>query len=229
MIAHIKFFLSAGHETSAITLTWALIELARHPDIQQKLREELQHFSNSDPTWDQLKSDLPLLDATVYETLRLYPALRELIKTAAEDDVIPLSSSIVNASGEMVDFVLVPKGTTIILPNVFFNRSEEFWGPDAQEFVPERWLREFTPSAKEIRGHRHLFTFSDGPKRCLGMDFAVAELKAALSVLIRSFTFELPDGPDTKLDLHLGILPRPKLAGESSAVMPMRVKQVMIC
>ena len=50
--------------------------------------------------------------------------------------------------------------------------------------------------------------------------------QAALSVLIRNFSFELIDGPNTKLEKHVAILPRPKLAGETTALLPMRVRQV---
>jgi len=209
-----------------ITAQWALIELARHPEIQQGLREELQQFVLDDPSWDQLKSSLPLLDAVVHETLRLYPPLQMSLRTAAEDDVIPLSNPIRTSSGELVESIMVTEGTIMMLPHVFFNRSEEYWGPDAKEFVPDRWLRELKYPAKEIRGHRHLLTFADGQKICLGKDFAITELKAALSVLIRNFTFELPDGVETKLDFHLGILTRPKVAGEAGAAVPMRVRQV---
>jgi cytochrome P450 len=51
---------------------WALIELARRPEVQEKLREELRQFSGSDPTWDQLMHGLPYLNAIAYETLRLH-------------------------------------------------------------------------------------------------------------------------------------------------------------
>jgi len=80
--------------------------------------------------------------------------------------------------------------------------------------------------AKEIQGHRHILTFSDGPRTCLGRSFALAEFKAVLSVLIRSYTFELPDGPTTKIDKHPSILPRPKVSGEVGAKVPMKIKRV---
>jgi cytochrome P450 len=226
MKSHIDLFLIAGYETTAISLTWALIELARQLELQQKLREELQRFSSSDPTWDQMKSELPLLDAVVHETLRLHPPLRLITRVAADDDIVPLSAPIKTASGTTVDSIAISKGTMVTLPFELFNRSEELWGPDAKRFVPDRWLQEFNYPAKEIRGHRHLFTFSDGPKACIGKEFALAEFKAALSVLIRNFTFELPDGPDTKIESQLGILTRPKVAGEVGASVPMRVVQV---
>ena len=65
----------------------------------------------------------------------------------------------------------------VTVPFALLNRSEELWGPDAKRFVPDRWLQELNYPAKEIRGHRHLFTFSDGPKACLGKEFALAEFK----------------------------------------------------
>jgi cytochrome P450 len=64
---------------SAQTFQWALIELAKQPDKQTKLREELVKFGPMDPTWDQLASvsDLPYLDAVVLEILRLHPPVTE--------------------------------------------------------------------------------------------------------------------------------------------------------
>lgn len=58
-----------------IFLQWCLIELCKNPEIQSKLRVELQPFSNSDPTWEQLTNGLPYLDAVVHETLRLHAPL----------------------------------------------------------------------------------------------------------------------------------------------------------
>ena len=155
-----------------------------------------------------------------------------------------MSAPTKTASGETVDSIVISKGTMVTIPFELFNRSEELWGPDAKQFVPDRWLQEFNYPAKEVRGHRHLFTFSDGPRACLGKDFAVAEFKvtfyahihkseltndprqATLSVLVRNFTFELQDGPDTKIESHLGILTRPRVAGEVGTSVPMRVAQV---
>jgi cytochrome P450 len=60
---------------------------------------------------------------------------------------------------------------------MFFNRSETFWGPDSRQFNPERWLSDLQYPAKDIHGHRHLYTFADGPRICLGRGFALAEFK----------------------------------------------------
>jgi len=58
-------------------MTWALIELARHPDIQKRLREEILSF-DGEPTYDQISKDFPYFDAVVHENFRLHPALPEI-------------------------------------------------------------------------------------------------------------------------------------------------------
>jgi cytochrome P450 len=70
----------------ALTLPqWGLIELARRPDIQIALRNELREkFPDTDPTWDQLTQDLPLLDAVIHETLRLHPSVPETIRQVSD-------------------------------------------------------------------------------------------------------------------------------------------------
>ncbi|KAF8665642.1 hypothetical protein AX16_000097 [Volvariella volvacea WC 439] len=226
-----NILLFAGYETTSISLTWALIELSQNLEKQQRLREELPSLSSPDPTWDQLTSGLPYLDAVVHEVLRLHPPVREISRTAAEDDVIPLSTPITTATGETLTSLPIPKGTTISSPIHYLNRAMEFWGPDAKEFRPERWLdadgNEWDGlRAKELQGHRHLLTFSDGPRICLGRGIALTEFKAVLATLIRNYAFEFPNGPSTKITRHLSILPRPKVAGEAGARVPLRIRRV---
>ncbi|KAF9040790.1 cytochrome P450 [Panaeolus papilionaceus] len=235
ILAQMNVLLLAGYETTSISLTWALIELSRKPEKQQRLRDELAEYSGTDPTFDQLSTGLPFLDAIAQEVLRLHPPVSETtrILQAAEDDVIPFSKPFTTADGKLVSELIVPKGTVVSSPISYMNMSEEFWGPDSREFRPERWLAdESTPGsvlsqrAKEIGGHKHILTFVDGPRLCLGKSFALAEFKAVLSVLIRNYSFELPDGPDTKIEKHPSILPRPKLAGEKGARVPLIIKKI---
>jgi len=103
--------------------------------------------------------------------------LRTLLQ-AKTDDFIPLSNPITLPSGRASYTVSIPRGTLVSVPITCMNRSNAFWGPDAKEFNPERWLENGIPnSAKEISGHRHLLTFSDGPRICLGKGFALTEFK----------------------------------------------------
>ncbi|KAJ7213254.1 cytochrome P450 [Mycena rebaudengoi] len=226
--AQMNVLLLAGYETTSISITWALIELARNPEKQTKLREELLEFGVGDPTWDQLVSGLPYLDAVVQEILRLHPPLADSSREALVDDIIPLGEPVTLPSGETVDSIVVTKGQLVTVSIRCMNRSEAFWGPDAKAFVPERWLTlaDDDLRAKEIQGHHHVLTFSDGPRTCLGKSFALAEFKAALSVLIRNFTFEFPDGPETKIETHRAVIPRPKVAGMAGAQVSLRVRRV---
>jgi len=226
VVAQMNVLLLAGYETTSVSLTWALIELVKHPEMQDKLRKDLSRFSAVDPTWDQLIYELPYLDAVVHETLRLHPPVTEILREAACEDVIPLGTPIVTPTGETISSVTVAKGSTVLAPIRCINRSEALWGPDAKEFKPERWFEDITGGAKELQGHRHLLTFHDGPRTCLGKSFALAEFKAALSVLVRNFVFEFPDGPETKIENHLAIVPRPKVAGQNGAKVPLRVRRV---
>jgi len=244
--AQMNGLILAGYETTSISLTWALVELSRHPDMQVKLREELlaQFPSGTpDPTWDQLTNaeSLPYLDAIIHEVLRLHPALPTTIRTAHSDDVLPLTNPIATATGETVSSIFIAKGTTVVVPIGAVNRSNLLWGEDAAVFSPERWLVQAEGAGQgdgdnaegkkgrgkeEVSGYRHLLTFVDGPRTCLGKAFALAEFKAVLSVLIRNYTFELPGGPDTKIEIHRGVLARPKVAGQNGAKVPLRVKKV---
>jgi cytochrome P450 len=223
-MAQMKVLLLAGYETTSISLTWTLIELSRHPDIQTRLREELLAFGG-EPTYDQLKANLPYLDAVVHENLRLHPPLGEFTRLAAKDDVIPLSEPVRTESGEMTDSITVAKGTLITIPVAAINRSSAIWGPDAKEFKPDRWLSEdgISGKAKEVQGHRHLLTFVDGPRTCLGKDFAITEIKIVLSVLVKNFVFEMRDGQDTPVEVVRGIFPRPRVVGEDGIGVPLRV------
>ncbi len=100
------------------------------------------------------------------------------------DEVIPLGAPIISESGETLESIPVPKGTTVVIPIRAINRSTAIWGENAKEFVPERWMESekgLTPGAKQIQGYHHLLTFSDGPRICLGRGFAVAEFKVPCS------------------------------------------------
>lgn len=235
VLAQMNTLLFAGYETTSISLTWALIELCKHQDKQQILRKELE-AAGGDPTWDQLNSvtQLPYLNAVAQETLRLHPPLAGISRVASTDDVIPLSNPITTLDGTITSQITVAKGTVVNCPVAYLNQAEEVWGPDAKEFKPERWLdgtdgdegSGLPENARMIQGYHHLFTFSDGPRLCLGRNFAVANFKATLSVLIRKFAFELPEGVDTKIARHRGILPRPKLEGENGPNVRLVVKRL---
>ncbi|KIJ58837.1 hypothetical protein HYDPIDRAFT_33751 [Hydnomerulius pinastri MD-312] len=231
IMAQMKVLLFAGYETTSVSLTWALIELCRDQESQTKLREELSQLQ-TDPTWDQLHNGLPYLDAVVNEVLRLHPPLSETSRVSTEHDLIPLSSPLHSPSSTATfsspTHLPIPPSTVVTVPIAAINRSVSIWGSDAKEFKPARWIEEggIPGKAKGIVGYKHLLTFADGPRTCLGKGFAVAEFKAVLSVLIRNYAFEFKDGPGTKTDLAGGVMPRPKIAGEEGSRVPLRVRRI---
>ncbi|KAF9256099.1 cytochrome P450 [Marasmius fiardii PR-910] len=235
-VAAQNLLLAAGYDTTSISLTWALIELSKAPTKQDLLRKEL-FSTNGDPGWDDLMSSekYPYLDAVVHETLRLHAPVLETTRIAAESDVLPLSMPIMTKDGRELTSLPIAEGTTVTSPITCLNRSELLWGKRAKEFIPERWIAggngfeesEGIPAnAKEIHGHRHLLTFIDGPRICLGRHFALSEFKSVLSVLIRNYTFEFPDGPETKILIVPSLLPRPRVEGASGPKIPLRVRKV---
>ncbi|KAI6040781.1 cytochrome P450 [Pisolithus marmoratus] len=215
ILAQMRVLFLASYETTATTMTWALLELARHPHIQTKLREELLSFSG-EPSYDQLTTGFTYLDAVVQETLRVHPATKGRIRQADEDDGIPLSEPLQTKSGEVVNSIAVERGTVIGISIPCMNCFEAIWGPDSKVFRPERWLDPdgITKKAQEMKGYRHLLTFTDGPRSCIGKLFAVAEIKTVLSVVIKNFVLEMRDGPNTQVESVRGISLRPKVAGE---------------
>jgi cytochrome P450 len=79
----------------------------------------------------------------------------------------------------------IAKGTTVIVPIAAINVSISIWGEDAKAFKPDRWLEDehghngIPSKAREVLGHRHLLTFADGPRTCIGKTFAVTEFKVS--------------------------------------------------
>ncbi|KAI5994730.1 cytochrome P450 [Pisolithus albus] len=225
-LAQMKALLIAAYESSAINLVWALVELARNPEIQTTLREELL-TCREDPTYEQLNKGFPYLDAVAHETLRLHPSIPDFERIAEEDDVIPLSEPVRTKTGEVVDCIHVAAGTLVGISTPSINRSTAIWGANAKKFRPERWIERdgIAKKAQEVQGHRHLLSFGDGPRMCIGKGIALAMFKVVFSVLVKNYVFEMRDGPDTKIELGRALSVRPKVAGEQGARLPLRVKR----
>ena len=234
--------------------------------MQDNLRAEIIKQSVQDPTYEELMTSLPYLDAVTCETLRLHPpggqvfrqvcgkfqteaqnhTLKPPFFKAYEDDVVPLSEPILDAQGNSIDCIYIPKGTIVRIPTAIVGRSKGLWGDHGDKFVPDRWLNNNDNSvsggANGIQGYRRLLAFSDGPRTCPGKGMALVEFKvcrvpevemrgadqickAILSVLIRHYVFELPDGADTKFEGHISLLERPKTVGQNGCRVPMIIKR----
>ncbi|KAJ7826170.1 cytochrome P450 [Mycena olivaceomarginata] len=180
-------FLVAGHETTAAT--WALFALAENVEIQTRLRNELLTVDNENPSMDDLNA-LPYLDCVVRETMRAHAPVVATFRAATRDDVIPLETPYMDRSGTVHETLRL--GQLIVVPILALNRDPAIWGPDAHQFIPERWERS-PPISTGIPGlWSHMMTFLGGPRACIGYRFSLVELKALLFTLVRGLEFELP-------------------------------------
>jgi len=225
VLSQIPTFLVAGHETSSTQLTWTLFALAQHPEIQNRLREELLGVPTDTPTMDELQT-LPYLDAVIRESLRLHAAVPLTSRRASKDDIIPLAEPIIDRHGQRITEVRVGKGDMIFIPITAVNRMTLLWGPDAQEFNPDRWKNVPEPATSIPSFFANLLSFLAGARSCIGYRFAVVEMKVILFTLIRSFEFKLalPAEEFTKRSM---VVTRPYLKSEKNgrAQMPLLVKQ----
>jgi cytochrome P450 len=180
LVDQMMTFLAAGHETSTMALTWAIYLLCKHRDVQTRLRKEIHASlpSLDSPVTSREIDNLPYLHAVCNEVLRYYPPVAITLREAACDTVI---------TG-----VAVPKGTRVMLVPHAINRNEELWGPDADKFIPERWLQAgFNGGAPT---NYAFLTFIHGPRSCIGQSFARGEFSCLLAAWIGRFEFELQDG-----------------------------------
>ncbi|ORY43451.1 cytochrome P450 [Rhizoclosmatium globosum] len=198
VMSQIMTFLFAGHETTSVALTWTIYYLTRHPLIQQKLRQELveQMPDSSDaPSEEYITSQHTFLDAIAKESLRLQPPVPITLRTALKDVTI--------------DGHFFPKGTTISLSPYVVHRMKEYWGDDAEEFKPQRWMGKEEGAVAEMGS---FIPFIIGPRSCIGSRFAMLELKSMLAVYFRTFEFvETEEGKNVKRKLAITAKPSPAL------------------
>ncbi|KAI0645492.1 cytochrome P450 [Trametes meyenii] len=189
IIDEIATILLAGHESTAITLSWFMFRVASHQNVQEKLREELFSISAEEPTVEQL-SGLKYLDNVVREVVRLHPATPSSVRMAIKDDTLPLGVPI-GVNGVTRERIWVPKGTPIVIPILGMNRDIALWGDDAHKFRPERWdaLPETVSAIPGVWANT--LTFGGGPHGCLGYRFSVNQIKVVAFTLLRSFELEL--------------------------------------
>ncbi|KAJ3575313.1 hypothetical protein NP233_g1184 [Leucocoprinus birnbaumii] len=204
LYAQISTFIISGHETTALTLAYSIYELSRHQDCQDKLRSELRDFYG-EPTYDDLQTRLPYLDAVLKETLRLYPALPYMERTVVENDVIPLRQPVNSPEGHIMNSVHVKPGQTVIIPIIAIQRLDSVW-KDPDTFRPERWLEQLPPSDDLPSGWSNLLAFSDGPRTCIGIRLAIYNYKTMISAMIQHFRF-LDTGAQISLKISSAIQP----------------------
>ncbi|PBK86383.1 cytochrome P450 [Armillaria gallica] len=188
---HISTFIIAGFESTTTTVGFSVWELARHPEKQRRLREELAAFGR-EPTYDDLQNHAPYLEAVLKETLRLYPGLPYIERVATKADIIPLHQPVQLADGRVSHQAVIEPGQTVIIPIIAVHRQDSVWG-DGDTFRPERWLESLPPQEQLCSGWGKMLAFSDGPRSCVGTHLAIFNYKVIMSSLMNSFLFEDPN------------------------------------
>ncbi|MBC7841901.1 MAG: cytochrome P450 [Gemmatimonadaceae bacterium] len=183
----------AGHETTANALSWTWLLLARSPDAERAQHEEVDRVVGDRlPTMDDLPQ-LPMTRAIVAESMRLYPPAYIVGRRSTE------------AYG-IGDFKF-PARTLFLAPQFIVHRDPRWW-PDAERFLPERWL---DAAATAARPKMAYFPFGAGTRICVGEQFAWMEAMLVLATLARRWRIRV-DGPDPDLEPIITLRPKDGLS-----------------
>ena len=175
----------AGHHTTSGTAAWTLIELLRHRRVLAEVTAELDalYRGGAEVSFQALR-EIPRLEGAIKETLRLHPPLILLLRAATRD---------LEACGHTI-----PAGALVGASPAISNRiAADFPDPDA--FAPERYAE---PRAEDLVNRWTWIPFGAGRHRCVGANFAMIQLKAIFSVLLRDWEFELAQPPETYRNDH---------------------------
>nr|XP_036670805.1 probable cytochrome P450 4d20 [Drosophila suzukii] len=174
-------FMFEGDDTTSSGVSHALYAIARHPNVQERIYEELQQVLGEDPhapvTQSQLQ-DLKYLDCVIKETLRMYPPVPAIGRHTHKELKIGNKT--------------IPPNTSIYLVLYFAHRDPDYF-PDPLSFKPERFL----DGKEESHENFAYVPFSAGPKNCIGQKFAVLEMKSLISKVLRFYEL-LPLGEELK-------------------------------
>jgi cytochrome P450 len=155
-----------GHDTASLAMTYTLYAVATHPDVEERLLEEIDEtLADGDPTTDDLGS-LPYLDAVVREAMRLYPPAYTLFREPTSE---------VELEG-----YTIPEGATVTIPQWIVHRDGR-WYDEPTTFDPDRWI-----DGLELPEYAY-FPFGGGKRQCIGMRYGRMETKLVVATLLQSF------------------------------------------
>lgn len=170
--------LLAGRDTTASLLSWTVLMLARHPDVFHRLRETIisafgTYSAPRNITFAALKS-CQYLQYCLNETLRLYPVVPFNRRSATCDTTLPRGGG-----PDGLSPVYMRKGQSVLYSTHVMHRRKDIWGPDADEFKPDRWINR--------KAGWEYIPFNGGPRICIGQQFALTEAGYVLVRLLQRF------------------------------------------
>src|SRR5262245_2470569 len=179
----------AGHETTALTLTWSWYLLARHPEVEEKLVAEWQSvLGGRTPTADDLPK-MPYTDAVITEAMRVYPPVYLIGREATTE---------LELGGYRVR-----KGYTVFMSQWVSHRDPRYF-PDPEAFRPERWLGGL---AKRLPKYAY-YPFGGGPRVCIGNTFALTEAAILLAAVGQRYCFCVSFDGNPELNPRITLLPK---------------------
>ncbi len=186
LIGDCRTLLVAGFETTALTLTWALYLLSRHPEVAKKWHEECDRvLQGREPTWEDLDK-LTYTKQIALETMRLYPVVFTQPRTCIQEDVL--------------GGFRIKKGSILLLSVYGMQRLKKYWDrPD--EFDPDRFAegREWPKQA--------YMPFGKGKHTCIGNNMAIYEMQVILSMIGNRFELKRTDSDEVKIKSTIVLVP----------------------
>ncbi|MEJ0047957.1 MAG: cytochrome P450 [Rhodospirillales bacterium] len=199
VIDNILTFILAGHETTALALTWTFYLLSHHPAVATATRDEVQAVTGGAPVTAAHLDGLVLTRQVIMEAMRLYPPAGVIGRIAMRD---------LNVGG-----LPIATGTLVLVPIYAIHRHRTLW-QEPERFDPER----FMPAATAAR-HRYAYLpFGAGPHTCIGMNFALIEAIVILATVLQGAGLRLRPGHDPGMRLRITLRP--------ARGMPMTVDEV---
>lgn len=177
LAAHgISFFVD-GFDTSSLVIAHTLYEIGRNSKVQEKLRDEINEYTKNHGKIDvDHINEMPYLNQVVYESLRMHPPAAYLSRKCTEQ------FEFTDAKDKKV---LIEPGMIINIPIYSIQRDAEYYeNPD--DFYPERFDGE-NGGVKAFRDKGVLLPFGDGPRMCLGMRFALVQVKGGVVEIVKNF------------------------------------------
>jgi cytochrome P450 len=179
----------AGHETTALTLTWSWYLLSQHPEVEQKLVDEWRRVLDGRPATAADLSALSYTSAVIHESMRLYPPVYAIGREATTEL-------------ELGGYRVKP-GYTVLMSQWVSHRDPQYF-PDPERFLPERWRDGLSSRLPKFA----YYPFGGGQRLCIGSHFALMEAAIVLATVGQKFKFTID--PGAVIDLKPQITTAPK-------------------
>ncbi|XP_011500529.1 PREDICTED: cytochrome P450 4C1-like [Ceratosolen solmsi marchali] len=170
VLDELETFMFAGHDTTAAAISWSLFALGNAPEIQKKIRDELNEVLDNpcEQVTSKHLAQLEYFNRVVKEILRLYPSVPVVSRELDEETIF--------------DNCIIPKGTWISIQIYQLHHDPEVW-EDPETFNPDRFLPE-----NNAQRHPYAYVpFSAGPRNCIGQKFAILEIKHTLLGILQKW------------------------------------------